>query len=148
MKSCWVSLKSGEKFGGILWEPRWKDGLIKITAIKLENGEIGSRVVNLNDVVYGECEVAYARADRDKFGHSHASIPLLSEARRNGWNPTQSFEGSISFSLPELIEKDIDITKYGLDLNNLRVIQQRDGHLLGYIDIPIGLARRLGLIDI
>lgn len=148
MKSCWVKLKDGTQFGGILWKLDIQASLIDIAAIKLADGNIGKRSVSLNDIIYGECEVSYAKQARDKLGYSQALVPILAEARRCGWKPDESFDGKLSFSLKELIDKDIDSKDIAIGINDIRVIEQHNGQLHGYIDIPIGLARRLGLIDI
>lgn len=147
MKSCWVKLKNGEQFGGILWGANWKAGTINLKAIRLDNDEVGSRIVDLQEVSYGECEVSYAKRERELLGYAQATVPILTEARRHGWKPTASFDGSISFSLNELIDKNLNAEELNLELNSIRVIRQHSGHLHGYIDIPIGLARRLALID-
>jgi hypothetical protein len=119
----------------------WIAGIINLKAIRLDNNEIGARTVDLQDIVYGECEVSYARSDRELLGYAQATVPIFTEARRHGWKPTNSFDGNISFSLNEMIGKNLDAEELNLDLNSIRVIRQHSGQLHGYIDIPIGLAR-------
>lgn len=57
-------------------------------------------------------------------------------------------DGFISYALSELIAAGISIERYSVVLKRVRVIPQRDGTHLEYVDIPIGLARHLGLMDI
>lgn len=58
------------------------------------------------------------------------------------------FEGSISYNIKDLMAQGIRIENYGLKLNRIRVIEQRDGSYSEYIDVPISLARHLNLVNV
>lgn len=78
---CNLKLKSGVEIYGVLWEPHWSDGRI----IVIYAGAAHS--IDLNNVVSGQCEVSYSRAERALFYQSQATVDLLSYALAHGWNP-------------------------------------------------------------